>query len=187
MRPGGDGDRRPGAPRDLADGLAGGHRHRHGAHAREDSRDPRRADPCRVGRGGDRARGGVPGGLDRFGGDDARPRRLGCDGGGSGGRVGCRGVRDLHGRRGSLHGRSAAGAAGAQARRALVRGDARARGVGSEGADAALGRVRPQSWCPHPRTLVVVRGGRAPGSSVRRSWWSNRSSRASRTTRRRRR
>ena len=79
----GDGDRRPRPPRDLADGLAGGDRHRHRAHAREDPRDSRRADPRRARRGRDRARRRLPGRLDGARGDDARARRLGRDRGGA--------------------------------------------------------------------------------------------------------
>ena len=40
-----DGDQRPGAPGDLADGLAGGDRDRHLAHEGPDPRRPRRPDP----------------------------------------------------------------------------------------------------------------------------------------------
>ena len=63
----------------------------------------------------------------------------------------------------------AARAAGAQARRRLVRGDARAGRVRREGADAALGRVRPQPRSPHPRPLLALGEARGRGSSVRRS------------------
>ena len=75
----------------------------------------------------------------------------------------------------------------AQARRDLVRGDARARRVRREGDDAAVGRVRSQPRRPHPRPLVVHRRGGNVDRQSRRSSWSSRSSRASRTTRPRRR
>ena len=59
--------------------------------------------------------------------------------------------------------------AGAQARRPLVRGDARAGRIRGEGADAALGRVRTQPRSPHPCPLLASRANEGRGSSVRRS------------------
>ena len=120
-------------------------------------------------RGRDRARRRLPGRLDRVRGDDARPGRVGHDRRRARGRARRRRLRDLHRRRGRLHGRSARRARGAQARRRLVRGDARAGRVRRQGADAALGRVRPQPRSPHPRPLLALGGTRERGSSVRRS------------------
>ena len=60
-----DGDQRPRPPRDLADRLAGRHRHRHVAHEGAHPRRPRRPHPRRARRGPDRARRRLPGRLDR--------------------------------------------------------------------------------------------------------------------------
>ncbi len=54
----------------------------------------------------------------------------------------------------------------AQAARGVVRGDARARGVGRQGADDALGRVRAQPRRRHPRPLD--RSREAEGTWVRK-------------------
>ena len=103
-----DGDRGPRPPGDLADGLAGRDRHRHGAREGEDRRDPRPQDPRGARGRADRARRRLPGRLDRVRGDDARPRRLRHDRGRARGRARRRPLRDLHRRARRLHGRPAA-------------------------------------------------------------------------------
>ena len=80
-----DGDQRPWAPGDLADGLAGGDRHRQLAHQGADPRCARGAHPAALRGGPHRAGGRVPGGL----GHESRrhhagPRRIGHDGRGAG-------------------------------------------------------------------------------------------------------
>ena len=73
-----DGDPRPRPPRDLADRLPGGDRHRRVAHQGADPRRARRPHPSGARRGQHRARGGLPGRLERWSRrDHARPRRLG--------------------------------------------------------------------------------------------------------------
>ena len=102
-----DGDQRPRPPRDLADGLAGRHRHRHLAHQGAHPRRARRPHPRGARRGQHRARRRLPGRLDRPRRDDARPRRLGHHRGRARGGARRRGLRDLHRRRRRLLGRPA--------------------------------------------------------------------------------
>ena len=87
--------------------------------------DVRATDPRGARQRPGRARRGVPGSLDRPGRDDARPRRLRHDRGRPRGRARRRPLRDLHGRPRHLHRRPAPDPRGAQARRGLLRGDAR--------------------------------------------------------------
>ena len=129
------------------------------AHAGEDPRDPGRPDPGGARAGEDRARRRLPGLLARHDGrDDARPRRHGRDGGRARGRAGRR-VRDLLGRAGGIHRRPADRPGRTEARRRLVRRDARDGGIRREGADAPLGRARTKPRGAHPCALHVLGGG----------------------------
>ena len=102
-----DGDQRPRPPRDLADRLAGGDRHRLLPHQGADHRRARRPHPPGARGGLDRAGRRLPGRLHRQPRrDHARPRRLGHDRGRARRRPRRRGLRDLHRRRRRLHRRS---------------------------------------------------------------------------------
>ena len=94
---------------------------------------------------------------------DARPRRLRHDGRRARRGARRRGLRDLHRRRRRLHRRPAHRADGPQARRHLLRGDARDGGQRRQGAAPALRRVRPPLQHPDPRALVVLAARRHLG------------------------
>ena len=155
-------------------GSQAGHPHRH-AHGRArivDVRSDRVREALDAGQGRDRRR--LPGRLDDARRDDARARRLGHDRRRARGRARRRRLRDLHGRRGRLHGRPAHRPGGAQARRGLVRGDARARGRGREGARMlrSVEYARNNGVALHVRSSFARRatgtwvdgGGRADGA-----------------------
>ncbi|CAA9466217.1 MAG: Aspartokinase, partial [uncultured Solirubrobacteraceae bacterium] len=152
-----DGHQRPRPPRDLADRLAGRHRHRHLSHQGPHPRRARRPHPRCAGGAADRPGRRLPGRLDHARRDHAGPRRLGHHRGRPGRRHGRRRVRDLHGRGRGLLGRPARRARGAQAAGRVLRRDARDGGLGRRGAAAALRRVRAQPWGAHPLPLLVQR------------------------------
>ena len=111
--------------------------------------------------GRDRARRRVPGRLDGVRGDDARPRRLGRDRGCA--RGGARAPTRARSTPTSRASSRPIRASSPQARKLdAVSYEEMLELAASrrEGADAALGRVRPQPRRPHPRTLVVLGDGR---------------------------
>ena len=159
VRPRRDGDPRPRPRGDLADRLAGGDRHRHGARQGQDRRGARASDPRGARRGDDRPRRRLPGRLDRVRGDDARPRRLGHDRGRARGRARRRPLRDLHRRARRLLGRPASRPGRPPAHAPQLRRDARDGVLGRRRAGNPLDRGRAQPQCEAPRPLDV-RGGR---------------------------
>ena len=141
-----DGDQRPRPRGDLADRLAGGHRHRHLAHQGADHRGARRPHPRRARGGQDRARRRLPGRLDR------QPRRHHARAAAAPTPPRWRWPRRSAPRSARSTPTSPACSAPtrgscprrAQAARRLLRGDARDGGLRRQGAAAALGRVRAQ-------------------------------------------
>ena len=133
-----------GVPAVSLTGRAGRHRHRRRAHEGEDQEHHAQgsapAARCRQ----RRHRRRLSGADERRADHDARARRLGPDGDRAGRGAQGRPLPDLHRRRRRLHRRSAHRAGRAQARRDLLRRDARARRVGREGHAAALGRDRQE-------------------------------------------
>ena len=127
---------------DLLHRVPGRHRHRHlsrqGAHRRRTREAGARGTRGRQ----DRDRRRLPGRLDRLQRDDPRSRRVGHDRGRSGGRAGCRCLRDLHRRRRRVHGGSPDRSRRTEAPRGVVRGDAGAVGLRRKGTDVALRRIR---------------------------------------------
>ena len=154
-----------GHQRDLADRLAGRHRHRHVAHQGAHPRRARRPHPRGARRGQDRAGRRLPGRLDRQGRHDARPRRLGHHRRRARRRARRRRVRDLHRRRRRLLAPTRGSCPTPASCRRLVRGDARDGGVRRRRAAAALGRVRAQPRRAHPLPIELRATRPVPSSS----------------------
>ena len=170
-----DGDPRPRPGGGLADRLAGRHPHRRRAQEGEDPRDPRAT--------GSATRSTqdkivLVAGFQGFsrdtmeittlgrGGTDATAVALAAALGAA-----CEIYSDVPGR---LHRRPAHRPERAQAATRLVRGDARDVRVGREGADAALGRARPQSRRSYSCPLHVLGRGGHLGSGRRFDGAANR-------------
>ena len=160
VRAGGDGDPRPRPRGRLADRLAGRHRDRRVAHEGEDPADqpaPRAWPRSTTARScwSPASRASRPTTKDVTtlgrGGTDATAVALAAALGAA-----CEIYSDVPG---VFTDRPADRAGGAQARARLVRGDARDVRIRREGADAAVGRARPQPRSAHPRPLDVL--GRA--------------------------
>ena len=168
-----DGDQRPRPPGDLADRLAGRHRHRHvahqGAHPRRARRPHPRARSTRTRSCSSPAsRASRPPRTSRRSAAAARtpprsrsPPRMGAEV--------CEIYTDVAGVF-SADPRIVPDARKLPGR--LLRGDARDVGVGRRRAAAALGRVRPQPRRAHPLPLLVHRGARVPSSSEKRRRWN---------------
>ena len=169
-----DGDPRPRPGGGLAHRLAGRHPHRRRARQGEDSRDPRRPRPGRARSGQDRPRRRLPGLLARHdgvttlgrGGTDATAVALAAALGAA-----CEIYSDVPG---VFTADPRLVPERAQAADGLVRGDARDVRVGREGADAPLGRARPQSRRSYSCPLHVLGRGGHLGSGRRSDGAANR-------------
>ena len=153
----------------LVHRVAGRHPHRHRAHQGPHHRDPPRTacvTPSTT--GGIVLVAGFQGVSDRPQRHHARPRRQRHHRRRPGGGARRRRLRDLHRRERRLHRRPAHRARGPQAARRHPRGDARDGGLRVEGADAALGRVRPQLRRARCTSAPPSSARRAPGSPRRR-------------------
>ena len=161
--------------------------HRHRPHEGEDRRGQGGPPARGAGRGPGARGGGLPGRVDRPRRDDARARRVRHDRGGPRRRPRCRRLRDLHRRVRGVQRRSPDRPRGSPPAEGQLRGDARDLRVRRAGADAAFGRVRPQSPCPAARPFELHLGAGDVGHRGGRRLWSRPSSPPSPTTTPRRR
>ena len=171
-----DGDQRPRPPRDLADRLAGGNRHRRVAHQGAHHRRARRPHQGGAGGGQHRARRGLSGRLEHGAQrHDARPRRLRHDAPSP--------SRPRSARRSARSTPTSSGVYTADPRIVpdarklddrLLRGDARDGRLGRRRAAAALGRVRAQPRRAHPLPLLLRGRARYRCASQKEKRWSSR-------------
>ena len=158
QRAGRDGHRLAGRAGPVVHRVAGRRDHHRHPRQRQDHR--RHARPAAVGarRGPDRARRRLPGRQPgQQGRHHARPRRVGHHRRRTGRGAERRRLRDLHRRRRHLHRRPAHRAQRPAAGHRVVRGDARARRVRRQGADAALRGICPPLQRSGTRPVVVFR------------------------------
>ena len=165
------GDRRPAGARHprggrqgrLAPRSPGSHPHGQRVLARPHPGHRRARHRRRAGRRQDRGHRRLPGRRRGRQHHDARARRLGHDGRRDRGGAEGRRVRDLHRRRRRLHRRSERGQQRAQDRSHQLRGDARARVAGRQGAADPVGRIRHEVRRADPRPIELQRQRRDMG------------------------